>query len=681
MDFFEHQAKATRTSKFLVLNYCIALMILTVGFNFAGLITWTFLTQPEYQGSFKQLIQLWLESRYSWQVTLATVIFVGSVSLATWFTMRQGGGKIAKMMGGRIIPANTHNKDEKRLLNVVEEMALASGLPVPELYVMDNEHGLNAFAAGYSPNEAAICVTRGLILSLNRDEIQGVIAHEFSHILNGDMRMNVKLMSILSGLIAVGQLGRWLIESGFHSGHDSKGGNILFILIGILIWALGSLGVLCSRIIKAAISRQREFLADASAVQFTRQTYGIASALYKISTHRYGSNLISRHAEDLSHMCIGQTMNIRFANALASHPPIEDRITRIEPHFITKASISSAQQRKEQFEAQQTQNTAALPSVSASTDTVSNITAPGSPTPEIQQPSGAITSEEMIEFVSPQQEASINHAIDSIGITDDHSVTAAKEVLSSLNPSILAALHQPDYAQYIVLLLLAHANSQPKQAKKLITEGFFPAHKVILNHYDLMLAEAIEQPIFPVLQLGISSLKSLSGTEKKQLLSYAKKLIASDKDIAPNELFIYLVLFRHLNTKAGRAQTIKFHSVTPLLNDIQKLFSFLAEFTNEHNQDPAFDLAVRQFSHEPLVRLPPQTINHNELATAIFKIEHLAPMLKRNVLRAIFDLFSHDEVITNEEVDWIRMLADCWDCPVPLSMVTRLSTNGTMTKD
>ncbi len=659
MDFFEHQAKASRASKLLIFNFVIALIVITLGFNLVGLITWTMTTQPEFNGSFKALIHLWLESRYSWQTSVGTLLFIGSVSFTTWLTLRQGGGRIAKMMGGRAVPTNTQNTDEKKLLNVVEEMALAAGLSVPELYIMDSEHSLNAFAAGYSPNEAAICVTRGLLISLTRDELQGVIAHEFSHILNGDMRINIRLMSILSGLIAIGQLGRWLIDVGFNSGSHSKGGNIAFVFLGIMIWFVGSLGVLCSRVIKAAISRQREFLADASAVQFTRQTNGLTAALYKISTHRYGSNLKSRHAEDLSHMCIGQTMSVHFSGVLSTHPPIDERINRLEPHFITKEAITAAQARKEEFTATTSKEQQAV-------SPQSNTTNYGTSSISETAPSGALQESEMVEFVSPYQQSSVQQAIDSIGVTDEKSMLAAKVCLTSLNPALLAGLHQPDYAQHILLLLLSKANSKPNEARTLLLTEILQDQETIASHYSDLVNSLNQRPIFPLLQLGISSLRTLEKKEKRLFLSHAKRLIASDNKVKPEELFIYLVLFRHLNAKASRAKNVEFKSIKPLLKDIQILFSFLTNYTDSENRQSAYEQSMQPFTNTTLSYINPNSINHNQLASAIFRIEHLAPLLKRSLLNAILDIFSHDDMITHHETDWLRMLSDCWDCPLPL---------------
>jgi Zn-dependent protease with chaperone function len=658
MDFFDHQAKANRASKYLILGYITALAIICIGFNAVGMIVWAVATQPisdlsSHSSPIETLFHLWLESKYSWQVTLAVFFLIGSVSLSCWLTMRQGGSKVAEYMGGRRIPHNTLNKDEKRLINTVEEMAIASGVPMPDLFLMDREHSINAFAAGYSPNEAAICVTKGLITALNRDELQGVIGHEFSHILNGDMRINVRLISILSGLLATGQLGRWLIEIGLRGSNDSKGGVIFLLLPGVLIWMVGSLGVLCSRMIKAAISRQREFLADASAVQFTRQTQGIASALYKISTHRYGSRLSSRHAEDLSHMCISPTIKSSFSGWLNTHPPISERITRIDRTFLTKAKIQAAQLRKDTHSPTSATHEASFVSeveMQRELDEASS-TLEGSPLQE----------SEMIQFDSPFQQEMIKNAIESIGLNDANSIQAAHNYLNNLPESIITGIRQPDYVSAIVLLLLAQINSQPVKANQWVL-SLYP----LSEHYQASVQSMENQPVYPLLQLALNTLKPLTQLQRTKLLQHAKQLITSDKQLHPKELFIYFVLYRHLHPKANRSKKTKFTSLVPLRSDLKILFSFLTSFTSSERQRAAYNFSTTQFGLDKDSVLSPNDIKQNQLATAIFRIEHLTPMLKKNVLIAVSDLINHDQKVTYEEIDWLRMLADCWDCPIPI---------------
>jgi len=266
-------------------------------------------------------------------------------SLRRIWQLRQGGVRVAIEMGAVPILSDTREPLLKRLYNVTEEIAIASRVPMPRLFWLKEEAALNAFAAGFSENNAAIIVTRGLLERLNRDELQAVIAHEFSHIQNGDMRLNIRLIGLVHGILAISLLGKTVLSGIFNlkypwrrsrssNNKDSGGGGfvVIVILLAVLAIIIGSIGVLFGRLIKAAISRQREFLADASAVQFTRQKVGLAGALKKIGGLKQGSYLgNTAAAEEVSHMLFSQ--GLKFNDWFATHPPLLERIRRLEPNF------------------------------------------------------------------------------------------------------------------------------------------------------------------------------------------------------------------------------------------------------------------------------------------------------------------------------------------------------------
>src|SRR6185295_10385386 len=220
---------------------------------------------------------------------------------------------------------------ERRLVNVVEEMAIASGVRVPTVYVMDGERGINAFAAGWDASGAVVVATRGTLETLNRDELQGVVGHEFSHILNGDMRLNIRMLGVLAGIVFIGSIGEFVMRSTRES-RDSKAAGGVF-LVGLALFIIGYVGLFFARVIKAAVSRQREFLADAASVQFTRNPDGIAGALDQIRGASSGALISARCAEDMSHMFFGQSVRMRLGGLLATHPSLDERIARINPGF------------------------------------------------------------------------------------------------------------------------------------------------------------------------------------------------------------------------------------------------------------------------------------------------------------------------------------------------------------
>ncbi|WP_246069791.1 M48 family metallopeptidase [Cognatiluteimonas lumbrici] len=262
--------------------------------------------------------------------TLLTLALIGLSSLFRIAALRSGGGEsVALQMGGTPVPEDTADFNLRRLRNVVEEIAIASGVPVPRIFVLEHEAGINAFAAGYAPADAVIAVTRGALDRLNRDELQGVIAHEFAHVLNGDMRLNIRLIGVLFGIMVLAIIGRKVLLYGGRSRDRGAAAVLMAALVAMLI---GYVGLFFGRMIKAGVSRTRESLADASAVQFTRQTRGLAGALKKIGGLDEGSRMADRsQAEEVSHMLFGDGLGL--AGLFATHPPLVKRIQALEPGF------------------------------------------------------------------------------------------------------------------------------------------------------------------------------------------------------------------------------------------------------------------------------------------------------------------------------------------------------------
>src|SRR5882672_10147658 len=329
MDFFEQQHRARSRTWLMLLLFVLAVAAIVAVLNLVGVAVYIWIFDPPILYE-RNLLQAVPRHVYGW----STAVILGVIAWGTGRRLYQlsgGGVAVADMIGARHMKRDTGEASERRLLNVVEEMALASGIAVPLVFVMDDQHTINAFAAGYSPHEAVVIVTRGALEQLNRDELQGVVAHEFSHILNGDMRLNVTLVGVIAGIVLFGSLGAAMMTGGrSESRGDDRGGGFDFrvFLLGLALWIIGSIGVFAGRLIKAVIARQREFLADASAVQFTRNPDGIGGALFKIG--RRGSVIVERHAEELSHMCIGAPVNDYFEFAwLSTHPLLDERIERI----------------------------------------------------------------------------------------------------------------------------------------------------------------------------------------------------------------------------------------------------------------------------------------------------------------------------------------------------------------
>ena len=341
MNFFEQQDKARRNTKKLILLLVLAVvsLIAITSLFFAFFFYYLesnstgHLSAPPAGGFWVQLIHSVPPQTFVWiALGISAVVLAGSIF--KYLQLQSGGRAVAQAMGGHPILANTQDLDERKILNVVEEMSIASGTCVPPVYLIEDS-AINAFAAGFKPQDAVIGITRGSIKLLSRTQLQGVIAHEFSHIYHGDMRINMRLIAILHGILLLGLIGEFLLRSNTQRRSSKNNGKGAILGFGLGLVIIGYAGTFFGNLIKAAVSRQREFLADASAVQFTRDPEGIAGALKKIGAHSMGSHLENAHAAEFSHMYFGQGINT-YLELMATHPPLDERIKRIQPYWNGK---------------------------------------------------------------------------------------------------------------------------------------------------------------------------------------------------------------------------------------------------------------------------------------------------------------------------------------------------------
>lgn len=325
MDFFDQQKRARRRTALLGLYFLLAVAAVVVALN---LILWSVISTAP--------LSHWWRSPPAFWLTLMIVVVIASGSLRKAWQLRAAGPGLAGILGAQAVPLRPSDPHQRRLRAVVEEISIAAGTPMPRLYVLSHETAINAFVAGLTPARAALVITAGALETLERDELQGVVAHEFSHLLNGDMRLNMRMLALLAGLLAVGKLGHSLWTNG---AQPLRPGALA--LLGVPLILVGYAGLFCARLIRAAIVRQRERLADASAVQFTRQPAGLAGALIKIRQGQ-GSHLRSRHAEDLCHMGFAETLPLRLRRLLATHPDTEQRLTALGPDWPARARVRAA---------------------------------------------------------------------------------------------------------------------------------------------------------------------------------------------------------------------------------------------------------------------------------------------------------------------------------------------------
>jgi Zn-dependent protease with chaperone function/uncharacterized tellurite resistance protein B-like protein len=650
MNFFEHQDRARRNTSLLVFYFIVAVLGIVC---LVSLTTYIALAQAGFgQPSLFQ----WITSQpFFWSAGL-TLFVILSGSLFKLWQLRDGGEALAEMLGASEILPDTESPDQRRLRNVVEEMSLASGIPAPRTYVLSHEQGINAFVAGYRPSEAVVMVTQGTLAELNRDELQGVIAHEFSHIFNADMRINMRLMAVLAGILTIGKVGEFLLHSnrrrGFSSRRSSgsKEGSALIIL-GLALMAIGYIGLFCGRLIKAAISRQRELLADASAVQFTRNPSGLAGALINIRNGQ-GSLLDTVHAEDMSHMCFSTTVPLKLNSLLATHPPLDERLAALGPDWVTRANVRARQSHTQSGQqASPETNATADPRVAGFSD--ANGAAPPSTSPSSASSSSSAT-------------AAIPSAANRVGVINAAQLGYGQRLLESIPTTIKATLHSPNGARQVVfaLAILASQSERPELLKLLS-----------LNDHDgeqlLALADSIDalgsRLRLPLLDLSITSLKQLSRDERDTLCSQLDQLVQHDGKINPFEFLLLVLVLEHLNKKSGRARPVRFRRYAQVARDIQLLLSLIIYSGGARDDEAAtlFNRARGALLPSGRTLLPASHCTLNGLHKALLNLRDLTPLLKGPLVDTLADIIVADRKIQVAEIELLRAVCSLMDCPVP----------------
>ncbi len=662
MNFYEHQDLARKQTKRLLLLFALALLglILLTAYLVAGISYTLGLHNARFE-SYETGQSIWsISSRvFDWQYLGLIALGVLSVVLiASLFRMMQlsaGGKVIAEQLGGRLINANQRNADEKKLLNVVEEMAIASGTSVPSVYVIE-ERGINAFAAGFQSADAVIGVTRGAIEQLNRKELQGVIAHEFSHILNGDMRLNLRLIGMIYGIVIIANTGELLMHSRGRSSRDR--GTTLSIGLALLL--LGYLGVFFGNIIKAAISRQREFLADASAVQFTRSQEGISGALQKIGGHsKTTQNFNHENTSEISHMLFSQGLGFSFFNKLmATHPPLQQRIKRIDPSWdgsypvaaVSQAGDSENKSRGEATTFGQAAGVAGLAGAIDLTDT------------HITQPDNQkVDAKKIIE------------AVDNVGEPSDATIALASSELAHLKNDfeiLCERVHEPYTARGLVFAMLIDSNEVVRQhqwadIKKHQTPELVKQTRFV--YYQLELLKA-KQPLL-LLDLALPILKALSDKQYKEFKVQLLRLIKIDKKIELREWALYNLVDHHCRPK--KVSQLHRFSLTQRKPAVGRLLSALLNINIiENNYDDTmakniFDLVTTSELDFKLRWYSPEELTTQSMTEALDQVRYLKPLQKPKLLKACVKVIQHDGVINKRELELISCIAQAIDCPLP----------------
>ncbi|WP_460185597.1 M48 family metallopeptidase [Thermopirellula anaerolimosa] len=655
-DFFQQQDAARRRSVWLVALFGLAVCAIVVAIYLIVVVALADL--PKERGaplSGGGLNRLWNAELFV-LVSLGTLAIISLGSLYKIAELSSGGEKVALMLGGRRIDPNTRDLAERRLLNVVEEMALASGMPVPPVFVLDEERSINAFAAGHTPGDAVVAVSRGALDYLTRDELQGVMGHEFSHIVNGDMRLNLRLIGLLHGILLLAILGYYLIRFAAY-GHSSRrsknegGLRAALLLSGLALVVIGYIGVFFGKLIKAGVSRQREYLADASAVQFTRYPDGIAGALKKIGALSEGSRIRDPHAEECSHLFFCDALSGTLMNLFSTHPPLVQRIRRLDPQFdgtfppIVPPAASEGEARRPELARQSAlKRTPRLVSRAASKEGIgSSRTGAGS-----------------------QLDAANLPSLIGMGLAQ---LDLATVILDHVPQPIRDAVRDPFSARAVIYALLLSSDETERGIQwnelKSRTEPLCYQQTADLARSIVHLPIEVR---LPLADMALPALKQLSPRQYEPFRDAVQALARADRKIDLFEYMLQATVLRYLDLHFGRSKppVIRYASLSALAKQLSVVFSLLARVGS---RDPsaakkAFDQA-RDALGRPLEMLEPSACSLASLDAALKDLAQATPPIKKRILIAAAACVIFDGQVTPEEWELLRSIAAMMDCPMP----------------
>jgi len=651
MDFFAQQDRARRQTRLLVLLFMLAAIAIVVAVDFVVLTV-----AANIGNDSGRLIAPglhWVGER-SGLVSVTSLATAGLIAMASLFriaTLGSGGGKVARSLGGTLISPDTRDPLRRRLHNVVEEMAIASGVPVPEVYVLEQEQGLNAFAAGFTAGDAAIAVTRGSLESFDRNELQGVIAHEFSHVLNGDMRLNMRLMGVLFGILVISVIGRTILRSVRHArfrssrSNDKGSGIMVVVAVGLALAVIGYLGLLLARLIKAGVSRQREYLADASAVQFTRQTDGISGALKKIG---YGASSLIEDSdgEEVSHMLFANGLR-SFFKLYATHPPIEDRIRALEPGFDAEAYVRDRAKQ------------AAARDISAEQE---GTEAAGR---------GAQTQwSRLMESLLILTPGAVSN---SIGNPSNEHIRHAAELRRLIPAEVHKAAQSRSGALLltIALLLDEDADIRSRQLTRL-SSSFGAEHLAVIDQLQTRLDELGARFRLPLMELAFPALKQRPREQIEAFVDLVDELIQADGKVDSFEYLLSRTLLSQLRD-ADRPQRSTTGRAIKLLNcidELHTLFSVVARLGHREG-----DEAARDAYQVGMLALLPNNVGWPDydppkkwvaqMDAALDKLDRLPALAKEELVKALTTTISHDGRVSVSEAELLRAVCAILHCPLP----------------
>ena len=638
-DFFERQAAARRTTKWLLAAFALAVVLLVGTTMIVTAVAVDYGREYHPGLAFDQRGQ---KESYEWQIPLwagaGSLALIGGGTLFKIAQLSGGGTVVAERLGGRRVYPNMADPTERRLLNVVEEMALASGIPVPPVFLLNEERGLNAFAAGFSPSDAVIGITRGAAEQLSRDELQGVVAHEFSHILNGDMRLNLRMIGILHGILLLSLVGRELLRVVARGGGGSRSrknnGVLILLAIGVALVVLGFLGSMIGNLIKAAVSRQREFLADASAVQFTRNPGGIAGALKRIGGAIFGSRLLAPAAAEASHMYFSQGVWEGISGMMATHPPLPERIRRLDPQWDGTYPPP-------------------LPSDFA--------------TGRGYEAAVGLVGSEPRGTAALMSTGVVEHAADQVANPSDAHRRYAAELVAAMPQALVDTVHEPYGARAVIYATLLDRDADIRAAQLQSLEQNTDPQVFELT---LRLTKHVNQldvrSRLPLVDMALPALRAMSEPQYREFTECFNALVEADQKIGLFEWTLHKILVRHLRPQfepAG-ATKIAYYGLQRLGQPISVLLSALAR-ASQGDDRTALAAGARQVPNASVTLLPAEESGLKDLNAALGELAKVAPRERRRLVDACAATICADARVTVKEAELLRAICDMLDCPMP----------------
>ncbi len=656
MDFFGAQDQARRATGRLVALFAMAVIAIIAVVYFAVMTVMA----PEPGAG------LWSPSVF---LTTAggVALVVGGASLIRTAILRSGGGRaVAEMVGGRLVEPESSDRDERRLYNVVEEMAIAAGTPVPSVYVLDGESGLNAFAAGYSSEDAVVAVTRGALQTLTRDELQAVVAHEFSHIVNRDIRLNIRLTGVLFGILALGLGGRMLLRSTMYSGGGRRDGRAMAVMVavGLALFIAGYLGVFFGRLIRAAVSRQREFLADAAAVQFTRNPDAMVSTLKKIGAG--GSRLESASAEEVSHFFFANGLRSgAVSNLWSTHPPLVERIRRLEPSFDGDFSSVSLERPSEPApppRRERGRTGAGRPS-----------TIPGMPgLPGL--PGGILGGAALAAGA-----AALHPEPAPRTSADD--LTIDYTVLDQVPAGILAAAHEPFGAVALTYaLILDRSDSLRKAQLEVLQKSVLPPIYQEVERLLDVVDSLPEDARLPLVDLSAPALARLSAAQSDKLSQTLSDIARADRKLSLHEFAMETAVRHRLaatHGRAGKGRTLSLKQVTDEAVTIISALAHSGAGTPEQAR-ASFRAGIDALAVSA-GSIPACT--SEDVRAALERLVEAREQVRAQVMHACIVTARHDRRITSAEATMLRAIAAALDMPAPAFLASATLTTLRQTRD